>query len=171
MNASAIIIDLPLVMVTIAQRMHHQSLRSRNGVPKDLPSLTLRTPMNRSRTNPTPEHNLEVLQRADAPFVVHPDPHELYEFLCSRIEDLEGIAGDALGRCGHWESLARDRHFGLVREELADADGGVNETKWWAYVRCVIKALCVWQAYCERARKLLARRTDPHLAGIGRWAE
>jgi hypothetical protein len=46
--------------------------------------------------------------------------------------------------------------FTSAMEEMPDENGGVGEKKWWSYVWCVIKGLTVWQAYCERVRKLSA---------------
>jgi hypothetical protein len=170
-NAAAMIDDLPLLMVTIARRMHYQAQRSKEGVPKDLPYMALHHP-NCSLSIPKSGYNLEFLQRADAPLARHPDSHKLYEFLCSQLEILQDVAADRHGICRNWEGPARDLLFGLVREEMPNAECGVGETKWWNYVWCVVKALCVWQAYCERARKALCRRTlhiESDIAGVGSW--
>jgi hypothetical protein len=168
-NPSAMIDDLPLLIVTIARRMHYQALRSKNGVPKDLPYMALHHP-NCSFGISKSGYDLKFLQRADAPLARHPDSHKLYEFLCSQLEILQDVAGDRRGMCRNWEGPARDLLFGLVREEMPNADGSVGKTKWWNYVWCVVKALCVWQAYCERARKALSRHTlhiESDIAGVG----
>jgi hypothetical protein len=153
-DASVMINNLALIMVTVARRMHYQALRSKNGVPKDLPYMVLHHP-GRSLNDPKSEHNLKFLLSADAPLARHPDSHKLYDFICSQFENPQ--CGH-YWLCGNWEVPARDP-FGLVRDEMPNDEGDVSQKRWWAYVWCVVKVLCVWQAYCERARKALYGRT------------
>jgi hypothetical protein len=42
---------------------------------------------------------------------------------------------------------------------------------WWAYVWCVIKGVMVWQAYCERVKKLATRERTPVGVNGGRAAQ
>ncbi|KAF1830089.1 hypothetical protein BDW02DRAFT_116889 [Decorospora gaudefroyi] len=149
-NASAMLHDLPKIMVTVARRIYYQGLRPRVGVPKDLSYMKLHNPMNRMIDPSSTTHDLGFFQRPDAPLVKHSDAQKLYEVLCIRIRDIE----DVHDRCANWEGLARTLLYKLGNEVMPRANGGVDSAKWWAYVWCVVKALLVWQAYCERAHTL-----------------
>jgi hypothetical protein len=159
-NAAAMIHDLPRIMVSIARRMHYQALRRKEGVPKDLPHLTLHKASDRSllvsKSKSRSKRDLKFLQCADAPHARHLDAHELYDLLCPRIAGLEDVVGNHTGSWSIWEGAARDLLLGMVRVEMPDADGGVGQAKWWAYVWCVVKALCVWQTYCGCAQRLVS---------------
>jgi hypothetical protein len=161
-NAGAMIHDLPRVMITVARRFHYQSMRKKEGVPKDLSYMKLHNPVQLVTAEPR-FNDLNSLARFDAPLAKHKDAFELYRLKCDRIQDLEGAVGDNCGRCTNWEGPALALMYRIVQENMPEANGGVSQKRWWMYVWCVIKAVFVWQAYCERARRLMFRRTQ-HVA-------
>jgi hypothetical protein len=156
-NAEAMIHDLPIVMITIARRFHYQSLRKEEGVPKDLSYMKRHNPVQLVTAQPR-FNDLKSLARPDAPLAKHKDAFEMYQLMCDRIRDLEGTVGDGYSRCTNWEGLARALLYRIVQEKMPHAEGGVGQIRWRCYVWCVIKAVFVWQAYCERARRLMCLR-------------
>ncbi|KAF2825976.1 hypothetical protein CC86DRAFT_293477, partial [Ophiobolus disseminans] len=150
-HAETMVADLPKVMVGVARRFH---VGNGNGV-RDLAYLKLRSLLQSASTRDR-DRELKFFERADAPLAKHGDARRLYEVLCERILSLENAMGDVRGRwCDDWRG-AVELLGAAVGDEMADADGGVGKLKWAAYVRCVVKVLVVWQAYCERVRKLAA---------------
>jgi hypothetical protein len=141
-------------MITIARRFHYQ--HSGKKVPKDLPYMKLHNSANRMLSHEK-HYNLNSLARRDAPLAQHADSTRMHEVLCRGIKHVEG---DGYERCSNWEGAARMFLYKLVKEEMPEAHGGVDQRRWWAYVWCVVKALVVWQAFCERAQMLMARRGE-----------
>jgi hypothetical protein len=160
-NVRAMLYDLPRVMVTIARRFHYQSSKRKDAmreeVLKDLSYTKLHNPADRMLPCKS-FGELKSLTRRDAPLASHPDAIRMYEYICLVIADLKDVIGDRHGRCPNWEGPARTIMYKLVNEGMPEATGGVGQRGWWAYVLCVVKALFVWQAYCERARRLMQRR-------------
>jgi hypothetical protein len=135
-----------------------------NGGLKDLPDLKLHHHIERHHVLP-PTHDLKSLQCDDAPLTQHPDAQALYNLLCTRIADLEEVVANP---CSNWEGAAKDQLLGMVREEMPEADGGISSEKWWVYVWCVVKALCVWQAYVRKTRDLFFTWIEQAEARAGR---
>jgi hypothetical protein len=155
-DSDAMISDLPKVMIVVARRFPYQS--KRKPVPANLSGMKLYNPMSRvAHQSRTYKLDLESLPHGEAPIAQHPDAHELNKLLRERIDDLERLMGDQSGICKDWEGPA-EMLFGLVKEQMPKANEGVQEKKWWAYVWCVIKGVMVWQAYCERVKKLSGRQ-------------
>ena len=155
-DTEAMLSDLPKIMVTIARRFHYQSLQG--PVPADLTVMRLYNPTDRFIGEPLEKLDLNSFSRADAPLAQHPDAHKLYSLLCKHVEALERTMGDAYGRCQNWEGPAKMLTYKVINEGMPSADGGIGQEKWWAYIQCVIKALLVWQAYCEHDQMLWAER-------------
>ena len=154
----AMISDLPKLMVNIARRFQYQSIRA--SVPSDLPYMKLHNPIDRSvGRRHRGAMDLKYFSRADAPLTQHADAHRLYGLLCTRIEALKGEMGDENNKCLNWEA-PMELLSSMVNEEMLGADGGVGQKKWNFYVRCVLKGLLVWQAYCEQVQQLSARRLE-----------
>ena len=158
-NAEAMIHDLPIMMINVARRFHYQSLRQEEGIPKDPSYMKRHNPVQLVTAEPR-FNDLRSLGRPDAPLAKHTDAFEMYRLVCDRIRDLEGTVGDGCGRCANWEALARALMYKIVQEKMPQANGGVGRMRWRHYVWCVIKAVFVWQAYCERARRLMCLRTQ-----------
>jgi hypothetical protein len=152
-NAGAMIHDLPIIMVAVAHRFHYQSLRPKEGVPKNLSYMKRHNPVGFVTLQPRFD-DLMSLARSDAPLAKHEDALEMYQLLCDHIKDVEDNMSDECGQCGP----ARGLMYKVLQEEMPGADGGVDQRRWWAYVECVIKAVFVWQAYCDRARRLMLQR-------------
>jgi hypothetical protein len=77
-------------------------------MPTNTSLMRLHNPMSRvALQSRTAERDLKQLPRNDAPIARHPDADELYELLCMRIDDLELLMGDNMGRCKDWEGPAR----------------------------------------------------------------
>jgi hypothetical protein len=157
-NTDDMLYDLPMIMVTVARRFYYQEQNNcKVPRPVELSYMKLHNPMDNNVGQR--QKNLDFFLRHDAPLVQHQDVRSLYALLCHRIKDLEDVVGDRRGRCATWEGSARMLLYKIVHEEMPDADGGVGKRRWWAYVWCVVKGLLVWQAYCERVRKLVVRQT------------
>lgn len=155
-HAPALITDLPKLMVTIARRFHYQS--TTNTAPPDLTCYKLHSPCQPSaETKRNGMYNLEFYARGDAPISKHPDAQKMYTVLVEHIEKVAAWLGDAPLRPVDWRTQGR-LLFTVIWGEMRDADGGVGEVRWWAYVWYVCKTLVVWQAYCERMNKLTAMR-------------
>lgn len=152
-KAPAMVSDLPKIMVAVARRFNREG-KGKGVVPADLPLLPLHNPMNRMLgQRSTNMKGLAYFLTRDAPLARHLDAQTLFEFLRNRIEDLEKKFEANFGCLSDWKGWV-DKLCLMVREEMPDADGGVKKEEWQAYVRCVVKALLVWQAYCEHVQKL-----------------
>jgi hypothetical protein len=151
-NVAAMIHDLPRLMITIARRFHYSS--KHEVVPRDLSFMRLHSPMNRViNTSRAGTDELKYLLRPDAPLAKHSDALKMYKILCDRITALEGNVHDMGGQCYNW-SIPSMWLYKPIKKDMAEADGGIGMQKWWNYVQCVIKALLVWQGYCERVEQL-----------------
>jgi hypothetical protein len=143
--------DLPRIMVAVAMRFYFHG-KGEVG-PKDLSYLRLKNPM--QRVSSSGGKDLKYFLRSDAPLAKHPDAHRMYALLCERIKDFADGLEDQ--RYPNWDGPVVMLYM-MVKDEMPDAHGGVGKEKWQAYVRCVVKALLVWQAYCGRVKKIAARR-------------
>jgi hypothetical protein len=156
-HAPAMISDLPKLMVMIARRFHYQCIMK--AVPPDLTCSKLHDPCQPpAETKRDGTHDLEFYACNDAPISKHPDAHKMYTVLVEHIEKVAAWLGDARLRPVEWRTQGR-LLFTVAWGEMRDADGGVGEVRWWAYmwyVWYVCKTLVVWQAYCERLNKLAA---------------
>ena len=153
----AMLADLPRIMVSVARRFYHQDMEG-GAVPPDLPFLKLHRPMDQPTTACAHETmHLEFFQRFDAPLAKHADARTLYKLLCRNIESRKDPVGNDGSKCLNWEEQAKILFRIVVEENMADSDGGVGKSRWEAFVWCVIKALLVWQAYCERIQELIAQ--------------
>lgn len=104
--------------------------------------------------------DLVALARVDAPLTKHEDARRLYKVLCNYVRHLGHVLGDEDGRCANWEGATRTVAHKLTQEDMSENIGGVGRARWRAYVWCVVKALFVWQAYCQRARDLMYKRVE-----------
>jgi hypothetical protein len=150
----AMISNLPKVMVTIARRFHYNE--SRAAVPPDLSFMRLHDPLRAITVQDDADiRSLEQYYRSDAPLVEHPDARQLYVLLCELIEGRHHRFADAGDRLyADWHTQTKEV-VETVREKMPDASGGIGRERWWAYVHCVVKALLVWQANCQRIAVLV----------------
>jgi hypothetical protein len=150
----AMISNLPKVMVTIARRFHYNE--SRAAVPLDLSFMRLHDPLRAITIQDDADiRSLEQYYRSDAPLVEHPDARQLYVWFCKLIEERHHRFADARERLyADWHTQAKEV-VETVREKMPDASGGIGRERWWAYVHCVVKALLIWQANCQRIAVLV----------------
>lgn len=150
--------DLPKVTVGVARLFDWSQGKDGQNCPADLSYLRLPSPMQRM-SSPDTKKGLKYFSRAYAPLTKHPDAHRIYNLRCNHVQYI-GDAFDQRGwRCRDWQ-VPCNMLYMMVRHEMPGLDGGVGKEKWWAYVRCVIKALSVWQAYCEHVKELSARQLE-----------
>jgi hypothetical protein len=147
------VVDLPLIMVSVARRFHFHA--QGEPVPVDLSFLTPRHPLKNPVTQFHYEEKdlLKFLARPDVPLAKHADAIAMYAVLCNNFCWLEYV--DEVAGLQDWDETVKTL-VNTVKDDMPDATGGLEKAKWWAYVECVVKAVVVWQAYCERVRELSA---------------
>ncbi|KAF2031137.1 hypothetical protein EK21DRAFT_99897 [Setomelanomma holmii] len=157
-NPTAMIFDLTRLMVTIARRFHYQA--NREVVPQDLSYMRLHNPVDRmTDLERADTRDLEYFARPDAPLTKHPDAINMYKLLCSYITRLSRNFGATRGKCYGWQDPAY-WFYKHIKREMRHANGGIGKNKWRYYVRCVSKAVVIWQCYCEHVLQIKAGKFD-----------